>query len=127
MSFQVEWQGLDEFEAQMRKGPEIVKDEMLKGVNRLTFAGQSISQAAAPVDTGTLRRSIIAKPATFAGGEAKGQWGTNVPYAKYQEYGTRRGIKPKGFMKKGADEITPKVAAEFKRVAAAIVARMGGG
>jgi hypothetical protein len=94
MSFQIEFLGLDEFTALMRKGPEIVKEEMLTGINRLTLQGQAISQKEAPFDTGNLRRSITTQKATFAGGEARGSWGTNVPYAKFAEDGRSAGKMP---------------------------------
>ena len=89
--FEVTISGADELIARYRKAPEIVKREMLKGVDRLTFAGQAISQKEAPVDTGTLRRSITQQKATFAGGEARGAWGTNLPYARPMEDGRRAG------------------------------------
>ena len=89
--FEVTISGADELIARYRKAPEIVKREMLKGVDRLTFAGQAISQKEAPVDTGTLRRSITQQKATFAGGEARGAWGTNLPYARPMEEGRRAG------------------------------------
>ena len=92
--FEVTISGADELIARYRKAPEIVKREMLKGVDHLTFAGQAISQKEAPVDTGTLRSSITQQKATFAGGEARGAWGTNLPYARYVEFGRGPGKMP---------------------------------
>jgi phage gpG-like protein len=156
MSFDIDFIGLDAFEAEMIKAPEIVKEEMLRGIDKLTLGGQALSMKNVGVDTGHLRRSITTKKATFAGGSAMGSWGTNVPYAKFHETGRsagrmppvgamqawatrhganafliaraigRRGTKGKWYMRDAADTIRPKVQAEFKAVAARIVARIGG-
>src|SRR4051812_37905853 len=100
MEFEMHEEGVVELTAKMRSAPQIVKAEMIKGIDRLTFFGQATSMKEARVRTGTMRRSITQQKATFAGGEATGSWGTNIPYAKYQEYGTRY-ITPNYFMKKG--------------------------
>lgn len=97
MSFSIEFMGLDEFRARMAKGELVVKEEMLRGIDRLTFQGQAISQKEAPFDTGNLRRSITQKKAVYGGGEARGAWGTNIPYAKFAEDGRSAGkMPPKG-------------------------------
>jgi len=92
--FEIVVTGADELIARFRKAPEIVKAEMIKGVDRLTFAGQATSQKEAPVDTGNLRRSITQTKASFAGGSVSGAWGTNVPYAYYAENGRGAGKMP---------------------------------
>ena len=92
--FEIVVTGADELIARFRKAPEIVKTEMIKGVDRLTFAGQATSQKEAPVDTGNLRRSITQTKASFAGGSVSGAWGTNLPYAKYVEFGRGPGKMP---------------------------------
>lgn len=43
-----------------------------------------------PVDTGNLRRSIAAQPPTMQGDTAVALVGTNVEYAAYVEFGTRK-------------------------------------
>ena len=98
--FEITISGADELIARYRQAPEIVKREMLKGVDRLTFAGQAISQKEAPVDTGTYRRSITQRKATFAGGAATGSWGTNLPYARPIEDGRSAGsaMPPSGVL-----------------------------
>jgi hypothetical protein len=98
--FEVRVEGADIWIARFRKAPEIVKTEMVKGIDRLTFAGQAVSQKEAPVDTGTYRRSITQHKATFAGGTATGSWGTNLPYARPIEDGRSAGsaMPPSGVL-----------------------------
>jgi hypothetical protein len=98
--FEITVEGADELITKFRQAPEIVKEEMLKGIDRLTFAGQAVSMKSSPKDTGTLRRSITQKKAVFAGGEATGAWGTNVPYAKVMEEGRGAGkpMPPSGVL-----------------------------
>jgi len=56
-----------------------------------------------PVDTGRLRASIV--PTVEPYGETlRGIVGTNVKYAPYQEFGTRRGVPAKRFMRAAYDE-----------------------
>jgi HK97 gp10 family phage protein len=126
MSFSIEFMGLDEFRARMAKGELVVKEEMLRGIDRMTLKGQSLSQGKVGVRTGTLRRSIAYKKATWAGGGATGSWGTNVTYAKFHEFGTRYQTG-RFYLRDAGKELTPEVQAEFRAVALRIIARMGGG
>lgn len=87
----VEVIGLDDLLSRMRKAPEVVSEEMLKGIDRMTLQGQALAQKGAPVDTGNLRRSITTQKATFAGGVATGAFGTNLPYAAAKESGRGAG------------------------------------
>lgn len=88
---QIDFIGLDAFTEQMQQGPEIVREEMIAGVDRLTRAGRAIAMKAAPFDTGHLRRSITQEKASFAGGQVSGAFGTNVPYAAAMESGRGAG------------------------------------
>jgi hypothetical protein len=89
--------GLDQLAARFKNADDVIGRELVTMVNRLTIAGSTESKRAVGVDTGTLRRSLTHEPATFAGGVARGRWGTNVPYAKWHNDGTRpHVILPKG-------------------------------
>lgn len=79
--------GLDPFVRRMAGAQTVVGDELRRAVDRCTLMGERESKALVPVKTGHLRRSITHQPATFAGGVARGRWGTNVPYARHVEFG----------------------------------------
>jgi len=50
------------------------------------------------IDTGALRRSIYSKMESFTMTGFKLTIGAGVKYAAYQEYGTKRGIKPRPYL-----------------------------
>src|SRR5262245_59853803 len=85
--FEARVTGLEPFERRMSGARRVDGEELTRAVDRCTFLGEAGSKQAAPVKTGHLRRSITASRSTFAGGVARGQWGTNVPYAKHVEFG----------------------------------------
>lgn len=154
--FEIKVMGLDEYRNRMQKGPEVVKGIFVRTVNFLTGQGRSVSQRLVGVDTGRLRSSISQTKATFAGGEVRGAWGTNVPYARHHETGRppgkmppidaiqgwatrhganaflvaraigRRGTKGKFFMRDAKAKIEPLVRTEFAKARDQIVKAMGG-
>lgn len=65
----------------------VVLDEMRTAMERSALAVQRRAMALAPVDTGTLRRSITRQVTPL-----HGRVGTNVPYAREVEFGR----KPRG-------------------------------
>lgn len=77
------------FARKMAVAPEIVGKELTRAVDRITIQGEAYTKIETPVRTGHLRRSIAHKPAVFAGGVARGSWGTSTPYALPVEYGRR--------------------------------------
>lgn len=77
------------FARKMAKAPEIVGKEMTRAVDRLTVRGEGFTKVETPVRKGHLRRSIAHKTAVFAGGVARGSWGTATPYAIPVERGRK--------------------------------------
>lgn len=64
--------------------------------------GARRAAAAAPVDTGRLRSSIHSREVAAQNGETAAAFGSDVPYAGYQEFGTSR-IAPRRYIKDGYD------------------------
>lgn len=133
----------------MAAAPQIVGEEMTRGIDRLTLQGEGFTKAETPVKTGHLRRSIAHKPATFAGGVATGSWGTATPYGRYVEEGRgpvvargralrfeiggrvlyRKRVGPaqgRWMFRKATARIRPMIPREMNAVLRRIVARMGG-
>jgi len=79
-------------------GP-IVQDELVNAGERSALAIEGLAKRYAPVDTGTLRRSITHEAKPYAGG-VRATAGTNVPYAEAVEKGRRAGasMPPRGVL-----------------------------
>jgi hypothetical protein len=129
---------------------EAIGQEMTKGIDRVTIQGVAAAQPHIGVKTGTLRRSMAHKPATFGGGVATGSYGTAVPYARIHNDGRgpvvagpgkmlrfeiggqtlyRKRVGPaagRQFMEKSVARIRPMLPREMNAVLKRIVARMGG-
>jgi hypothetical protein len=149
MDFEFRFDDAKAFATRLNAAPQIVGEEMTKGVDRLTIQGEAFTKADTPVKTGNLRRSIAHKPATFGGGVARGSWGTATPYAKWVEEGRGpivagpgkvlrfeiggtvlyrkrvRGAAGRFMFRNATARIRPMVAREFAAVGKRIVARMG--
>lgn len=83
----VVWETKD-FERGVKEGMEKYKLGTEKAVLALALSVEASAKGLAPVDTGTLRRSITHKP----GRDVRGFYvdvGTNVVYAPFVEFGTR--------------------------------------
>lgn len=65
---------------------DVVGEELATAVTRTRLEGQRRAQQKVRVKTGTLRRSIAGRTRRL-GLRVEGEWGTNVPYAKYVEEG----------------------------------------
>ena len=82
--------------------------------------GARRSAAAAPVDTGRLRASIHAREvgvgdAGARRGNVAAAFGSDVPYAGYQEFGTRR-IAPRRYIQVGYERAVEYLESQgFKR------------
>ena len=80
--------------------PEVLKAVEIAIARALWSVGATAEKYAkqeAPVDTGRLRNSI-----THQETNDKTIIGTNVEYARAQEFGTSRGIRPHHYMQKAA-------------------------
>lgn len=80
-------EGLDRLLEKFRALPEDMAAAMRLEVKRSALAVQSGARRRAPVDTGRLRNSITHE---LAPDELSARIGTNVHYAPFQEFGTRR-------------------------------------
>jgi len=69
----------------------------------------------APYLTGNLRRSIHIEPDDSSGERVVVKVGTDVEYARYQEFGTST-IPPHPYLRPALDQNKDKVKAEIKRV-----------
>lgn len=85
-------------------------------VKRATLDVEAKSKAAAPVKTGSLRRSIHS---VFENGGLTGLVGPSVLYGKFVEFGTRRmGARP--YMRPAAEAVLPTFADAVKRALAGL-------
>lgn len=86
------------------KGLQSERDKLSDGKRGAMAAAvgqlQRYATGIAPVDTGRLRNSIFAE---VLDGGARGVVATNVVYAPYQEYGTRRGVPATRFFGRTVD------------------------
>jgi hypothetical protein len=154
MSISVELGDIGDFNRRMRQAPQIIREEMTKGVNTAVRAGQQRAQHLVGVKTGFLRGQIISQPTTFAGGTVTGSYGTNVKYARMHEEGTgphvitatnkralsftyqgkrvvvRRvnhpGTKGRFYMRGSREWLEPQLGKEFQAVRVRIIRRMEG-
>lgn len=86
-----------EFIAALNAAWERLKLRSVSHLEALVIEVQNRARRYCPVDTGRLRSSIQSR----FGQDAHGHWGevgTNVSYAAYVEYGTRR-TKPQPFLR----------------------------
>lgn len=136
-------------------GPALLQAECKTAMQRSVLEVQRGAMEAAPVDTGTLRRSITAVAESF-----EGTVGTNLPYAQVVEFGRSagaamppqgallgwmgrkgidasaeyvvrraialRGIAGKLFMTKTLAALEPQIRREFELALARVVAKLGG-
>jgi len=92
-----------------------MKRKLEAGLAALGETAAARAADVAPVDTGRLKNSISWATKDQNGGKDEDSTplanpednevyiGTNVPYAKYQEYGTSKGITGKHFLQYGAN------------------------
>lgn len=145
--FHVAIPDLPPFVAKMRHAPAIVGEEMGKAGKRVGILVEHGAKGYAPVKTGTLRRSIT-NTVTVSPMVTNVKVGTNVPYAKYVEFGRgpvharpggflrfeiggrviyARSVGParaKPFLYRAFNALRGRITAEFRRVPAAVIARL---
>lgn len=97
------------FKSHRAEVEEAVNKAAIVGLEACGTVAETYAKKDAPVDTGRLRNSIghdvdKEEPAAYIG--------TNVEYAPYQEFGTRRGVKAKHFLRNAAQNH----AAEYKSI-----------
>lgn len=89
MDIQIKLTDETRFIPRLKRHREVIDDGLKQGINDLISYGQRTSMKTVGVKTGTLRRSIVGTPVQDRGGVFSAQWGTNIPYAKHHEYGTK--------------------------------------
>src|SRR5512139_3059740 len=99
-SIDIEVKGLIELQ---RKTEQMVSDlhgaPILDAMRDSVLVIQRDAKINAPVDTGRLRASITPSVQEMSN-EVQGIVGSNVVYAPYQEFGTRRGLKGKRYLQR---------------------------
>lgn len=86
MSIKVDLKGIKRLEKVLKEAPEVLRDELKRALLELGLTIEATAKKFCPVDTGLLRSSIT--PETV--GDFEIHVGTNVEYAPYVEYGTKR-------------------------------------
>ena len=82
----VDMRKIARLQAALKAVPEVVAEELGKGVRDLVLLVEGEAKKRCPVDTGKLRASITPVIESWAAGYV----GTNTEYAPYVEYGTRK-------------------------------------
>jgi len=150
MQIDIHTTGLKELRARYRKAPQIIREEFTKTMTRVVIAGEAIAKQLAPKWRNHLARSITHKVMPMSGA-VRGEWGTTLSYAKYQEMGTRRHFvskanigawaqahgfgntglivsgKAQPFMRPSFQRMRPKISSEFNAAMRRVVARLRGG
>lgn len=90
-----------------------VERKTVQAIYASAFRIQAQARRNAPVDTGRLRSSIFVR---FLAGGQSAEVGTDVHYAKYQEYGTSRGVPPLFFLNFAYDAEKPKLVARIQSI-----------
>lgn len=96
--------------------PALIHAAVVDEVKRATLSIEARSKAIAPVDTGTLRRSIHS---IFENGGLRGLVGPSVDYGKYVEFGTRR-MSARPYMRPAAEAVMPQFVASVKAALAGL-------
>lgn len=116
--------GGDEIARALKKFPNIAEQEFKKAIDATSYHVEAKAVPKAPIKTGTLRRSIKTSRAKISKGNVTGKVGTKVHYAPHQEFGTRRGIKPKYFMRDASKASESFLIAQFKEAIRRITKRV---
>ncbi len=120
MSVRAEVKGLRELQRELiRIARSIGGPPIVQAVKKATLMVQRDARINAPVDTGRLRASIV-PTVTLAGKIVRGVVGSNVVYAPFQEFGTRRGLKGRFYLtrafEKNKERIVKLIDAAIARI-----------
>lgn len=155
--FRIDFPELPGFVTALRGAPKVLQTELMAAAKRISFQGESISKAAAPVNTGNLRSSVYSKT-TGGASQVSAIFGASAEYAIYVDRGRgpgkmppqgallgwggvteenefvvrraigRRGIKPRPFVTKAFDQLKGGIALkEFSAAIQKALAKIGGG
>ena len=122
MDITAEIRGLKELQ---RKTDQMVKDlhgaPILNAMRDSTLLVSRYARINAPVDTGRLRASILPEIRASAGNEILGVVGSNVEYAPYHEFGTRRGVRAKRYLQRAFETAEQAIINRFERAVNEVV------
>jgi HK97 gp10 family phage protein len=90
MEIEVKVEGFEELTERLETINDELKSELNEAIEEVSESIRDDAKQAAPVDTGTLMRSIKSVLESMGTYIAKGIVGTNVEYAPYQEFGTQK-------------------------------------
>lgn len=117
----IEVKGLIELQ---RKAEQMVSDlhgaPILDAMRDSVLVIQRDARINAPVDTGRLRASITPEITTNTQ-DVIGIVGSNVIYAPYQEFGTRRGLKGRRYLQRAFESNQTAIIARFDRAVNQVV------
>ncbi len=94
MAYEVILKGFNTLANGLNNAKTVIDNANKAMMEKATLMVQAEAKVLSPVDTGTLRRSITRK-VEQNNGMYIGRVGTNIKYAPYQEYGTKRGVPAK--------------------------------
>ncbi|NIQ88964.1 MAG: HK97 gp10 family phage protein [Deltaproteobacteria bacterium] len=119
----MEVEGLKEVQKAMTQAVKDLRgDPMRQGMAKATLLVQRDGRRNAPVDTGRLRSSITPE-VVMQGQIVQGIVGSNVEYAPYQEFGTRRGVPARRYLQRALEANADKI---FRLLGRVVVRIMGG-
>ncbi len=91
---------------------QVTGDVLATAIHTGLFLIEGDAKLKCPVDTGTLRRSIMVEAKATGPHDAEGRCGTNVEYGPFVEFGTRF-MAPQPFLRPAADQNQDQVVAEI--------------
>jgi len=97
MAYEVILKGFNTLANGLNNAKTVIDNANKAMMEKATLMVQAEAKVLSPVDTGTLRRSITRK-VEQNNGMYIGRVGTNIKYAPYQEYGTKRGVPAKMYL-----------------------------
>lgn len=108
-SLSMQTEGADAIIRMLKYVPLAVKEEVGRAMEKSAYKMEGTAKTNAPVKSGSLRRNIKKQKLVVSAdnleitvdASVKNKYGDD--YAPFQEFGTRRGIKPKYFMKQARE------------------------
>lgn len=113
----IKFKGMDKVNKFVKQFPSLVETKITQAIWRTGLRVEGDAKKQAPYETGTLRRSINTQKPVKSGKMIKGKVGTNITYAPHQEYGTKRGIRPKRYLSGAVEMNRGFFSDEMKRAA----------
>jgi phage gpG-like protein len=134
----------------MKKIKDTTEKELLKALNKTAIQTERLARGKAPHDKGGLWNSIHAEPARVTANNVEARVGTNLEYARAQEYGTvgmiinvpngrrtstggrtrpytfKGNIKPHNFFKDAKQEIRPVLTENLQQASKNIISAIAG-